>query len=32
VTDRFDNPKVIEAYQEAIASPDEHFNKVVKIY
>jgi ABC-type oligopeptide transport system ATPase subunit len=32
VTDRFDNPKVVEAYQEAIASPDEHFNRVVKIY
>jgi len=32
VTDRFDNPKVIEAYQEAIASPDEHFHKTIKIY
>ena len=32
VTDRFDNPKVIEGYKEAIASPDEHFHKTIKIY
>jgi hypothetical protein len=32
VTDRFDNPNVIEAYKEALASEDEHFHKVVKIY
>jgi phospholipid N-methyltransferase len=32
VTDRFDNPKVVTAYQEAIESPDEHFHKTVKIY
>jgi hypothetical protein len=32
VTDRFDNPKVVEAYKEAISSPDEHFHKTIKIY
>jgi phospholipid N-methyltransferase len=32
VTDRFDNPKVVAAYQEAIASDDPHFRKTVKIY
>ena len=32
VTDRFDHPKVIEAYKEAIASKDEHFYKTVKLY
>lgn len=32
VTDRFDNPGVIEAYKEAIASPDEHFYKTVNLY
>ena len=32
VTDRFDNPKVVKAYQEAITSNDEHFCKTVKIY
>jgi hypothetical protein len=32
VTDRFDNPNVIAAYKEAVASDDDHFKKVVKIY
>lgn len=32
VTDRFDNPKVVTAYQEAIASDDPHFHKTIKIY
>ena len=32
VTDRFDNPDVIAAYQEAIKSPDKHFCKTIKIY
>jgi ABC-type dipeptide/oligopeptide/nickel transport system ATPase subunit len=32
VKGRFDNPKVLEAYKEAIASPDEHFHKTIKIY
>ena len=32
VTDRFDNPKVFEAYREAINSPDKHFYKTVSLY
>jgi hypothetical protein len=32
VSDRFDNPKVIAAYKEAIASNDIHFKKIVKLY
>lgn len=32
VTDRFDNPAVIAAYQEAIKSDDKHFCKTVSLY
>ncbi len=32
VTDRFDNPNVLQAYKDAIASGDKHFLKVVKLY
>jgi hypothetical protein len=32
VTDRFDNPNVLAAYKEAIASDDKHFYKTVKLY
>jgi hypothetical protein len=32
VTNRFDHPGVIQAYQEAINSSDQHFYKTVKLY
>ena len=32
VTDRFDHPNVIKAYQDAIASPDMHFHRTVNLY
>lgn len=32
VTNRFDHPGVIQAYQDAIASPDPHFYRTVKLY
>lgn len=32
VTDRFDNPEILQAYRDAIASDDKHFNRVVKLY
>lgn len=32
VTDRFDNPNVIAAYQDAIISDDLHFYRTVKLY
>ena len=32
VEDKFDKPEIINAYQEAIQSPDKHFSKVVKTY
>ena len=32
VTDRFDHPRVVAAYKEAIASSDEHFYKTVALY
>jgi hypothetical protein len=32
ITDRFDNPKVLEAAREARVSVDKHFYKTVKLY
>lgn len=32
VTDRFDHPQVIQAYNDAKASSDEHFYRTVKLY
>lgn len=32
VTDKFDNKKVIAAFNEAQQSPDKYFNKTVKLY
>jgi hypothetical protein len=32
VTNRFDNPKVLQAYNEAIKSDDMHFKRVVRLY
>jgi len=32
VTDRFDHPGVVQAYKDAIASPDEHFYRTVNLY
>jgi hypothetical protein len=32
VTDRFDNPAILAAYNDAIASDDKHFVRVVKLY
>lgn len=32
VTDRFDNPNILNAYREAIASSDKHFQKTVRLY
>jgi hypothetical protein len=32
VTDRFDNPEILQAYKDAIASDDKHFSRVVKLY
>lgn len=32
VTDRFDHPGVLAAYQEAIQSKDKYFNKTVELY
>jgi hypothetical protein len=32
VTNRFDNPKVLAAYNEAITSAEVHFRKVVRLY
>jgi hypothetical protein len=32
VTDRFDNPSIIQAYKDAIESKDEHFFRTVKLY
>jgi hypothetical protein len=32
VTDRFDNPEILQAYKDAIVSKDKHFVRTVKIY
>ena len=32
VTNRFDNPAVLQAYQDAIASPDKHFYRTISLY
>lgn len=32
VTDRFDNPEILQAYKDGITSKDKYYNRVVKIY